>query len=101
MFCFSVFCSESGCKLTEETDTLHTFQAHYPPFFSPLFNCSSLGQLGIDFRPLSIDSILTCLRAIKLSSRIYSRWVERKAKKLSTLAHGMGQRVKKRSEVGT
>lgn len=70
---------------------------HISHSFQSLLHCSSVGQLGIDIRPGVIDSIPTCLRAIKLSARIYSRWAERKAKKLSPPAHVRGQRVKKGS----
>lgn len=68
-----------------------------------LFNPFSIAHLpvswGIDIRARAIDSIPTCLRAIKLSARIYSSWAERKAKKLSPPAHVRGQRVKKGSDI--
>lgn len=73
-----------------KSDTPHTFQTHLP-FFSTFHHCSSVGQLGIDFSPISIDSIPTCLRAIKLSAKIYSRWKESKAKKLSPPRHVRGE----------
>lgn len=73
--------------LTHLRPISHSFQSH--------FYRSSIGELGIDIRPRSVDSIPTRLRVIKLSARIYSRWAERKAKKLSPAAHVRGQRVKK------
>lgn len=98
LFCAAVSWIELSCRLAEENDTPHTFQTH-PPFSSVLFHCSSVGQLGIDIRPFSADSIPTCLRAIKLSARIYSRRAVRKAKKLSPPAHVRGQRAEKRSKM--
>lgn len=80
--------------LVEENDTSPPHFRHISHFIQSLFHPSSVGQLGIDIMPRSIDS---CLRAIKLSARIYSRWAERRAKKLSPPAHVRGQRVKKGS----